>query len=151
VDLLTRLRSLPDYDVLTDAEHAAVLDASELLDELRPRGYVFALARDGTLRVAPPAGADKEARGRIAALAPAVVYVLRLERWADPLPDACRRCGAPVWQYSPNGHPYCEPHYRLAETRALREPEDAAPERREREREAAEHPSVTETDEGGAA
>jgi hypothetical protein len=106
---------------MTDAEHAAALDASELLDELRPRGYAFALAGNGTLRVAPPAGADKEEGGRIAALAPAGGYVLRLERWADPLPDACRTCGAPVWQYSPNRHPYCEPHYRLAEARELRE------------------------------
>ena len=64
---LTRLRECPDYDDLTDAEHAAVLDASELLDALRPQGYGFTLTRSGALKVAPPAGADKEARSRIAA------------------------------------------------------------------------------------
>jgi hypothetical protein len=32
--------------------------------------------------------------------------------------DTCRICRAPVWQYSPGGHPYCEAHYRLAERRA---------------------------------
>ena len=89
---LTRLRDCPDYDDLTDAEHVAVLDARELLDELRPQGYCVTLARTGTLRVVPPAGADKEVRSRIAALAPALAYVLRLERWTDPLPDACRAC-----------------------------------------------------------
>jgi hypothetical protein len=114
---LTRLRACPDYDDLTDAEHGAVLDARELLDELRPQGYGVTLARTGTLRVVPPAGADKEARSRIAALAPALAYVLRLERWADPLPEACRRCAAPVDAFSPNGHPYCSPCYAVAAAR----------------------------------
>ena len=115
---LTRLRACPDYDDLTDAEHGAVLDAADLLDELRPLGYGFTLLRRGPLQVTPPAGADKEAKARIAALAPALAYVLRLERWADPLPDACRACGAPVWRYTPTGYPYCARHYRLAAARA---------------------------------
>jgi hypothetical protein len=115
---LTRLRACPDYDDLTDAEHVAVLDASELLDALRSQGYGFTLTRTGTLRVAPPAGTDKEARQRIAALVPALAYVLRLERWADPLPGACRRCAAPVDAFSPNGHPYCSPCYAVAAARA---------------------------------
>ena len=131
---LTRLRECPDYDDLTDAEHAAVLDASELLDAFRPQGYGFTLTRSGALRVAPPAGADKEARARIAALAPALAYVLRLERWADPLPAACRRCAAPVDAFSPNGHPYCSACYAVAaarderrrrETAALLQPDGA--------------------------
>ena len=125
---LTRLRECPDYDDLTDAEHAAVLDASELLDAFRPQGYGFTLTRSGALRVAPPAGADKEARSRIAALAPALAYVLRLERWADPLPAACRRCAAPVDAFSPNGHPYCSPCYAVAAARdERRRRETAAP------------------------
>ncbi len=115
---LTRLRACADYDDLTDAEHVAVLDAADLLDELRPLGYGFTLLRRGPLQVTPPAGADKEAKARIAALAPALAYVLRLERWADPLPDACRACGAPVWRYTPNGSPYCARHYRIAAVRA---------------------------------
>ena len=114
---LIRLRDGPDYDDLTDAEHVAVLDARELLDELRPQGYGVTLARTGTLRVVPPAGADKEVRSRIAALAPALAYVLRLERWADTLPEACRRCAAPVAAFSPNGHPYCAPCYAVAAAR----------------------------------
>jgi hypothetical protein len=120
VDLpgLTRLRACPDYDDLTDAEHAAVLDASELLDELRPKGYSVTLARTGTLQVKPPSGADKETKARIAALVPALAYVLRLERWADPLPETCRRCASPVDAFSPNGHPYCASCYALAETRS---------------------------------
>ena len=122
----TRLRAHPDYDDLTDAEHVAVLDAAELLDELRPDGYAFAQARDGTLLVTPPAGADKETRGRIAALASAVAYVLRLERWADPLPETCRRCGAPVEQFSPGGHPYCRPCYAVAAELARRRAAGAA-------------------------
>jgi hypothetical protein len=136
VDLpgLTRLRACPDYDDLTEVEHSAVLDARELLDELRPQGYGVTLARTGALRVVPPAGADKEARSRIAALVPALAYVLRLERWADPLPAACRQCAAPVDAFSPNGHPYCSPCYAVAaarherrqrETVALREPGSA--------------------------
>jgi hypothetical protein len=118
---LTRLRACPDYDDLTDAEHAAVLDAADLLAELRAQGYGVVLARTGTLQVKPPAGADKETRGRIAALVPALAYVLRLERWTDPLPEACRRCGADVerW-FSPGGYLYCGPCYELAETKALR-------------------------------
>jgi hypothetical protein len=86
VPRLNGLAACPDYDALTDAEHAAVLDASELLDELRLQGYGFALARDGALGVRPPVGADTAMRARIAALAPAVVYVLRLERRADDAP-----------------------------------------------------------------
>ena len=77
---LTRLRACPDYDALTDAEHAAVLDASELLDELRPLGYSFALAGSRMLRVTPPVAADTAAKARIAALAAAIIYVLQLER-----------------------------------------------------------------------
>ena len=124
---LSRPRAHPDYDDLTDAEHVAVLDAAELLDELRPDGYGFALARDGTLRVTPPAGAaDTDTRGRIAALVPAVAYVLRLERWADPLPETCRRCGAPVEQFSPGGYPYCRPCYEVAAELARRRAAGAA-------------------------
>jgi hypothetical protein len=115
---LTRLRECPDYDDLTDAEHVAVLDASELLDELRLQGYGFTLTRSGALKVAPPAGADKEAKARIATLVPALAYVLRLERWTEPLPEACRRCAAPVDAFSPNGHPYCASCYALAEARS---------------------------------
>ena len=74
---LTRLRAGPAYDDLTDAEHVAVLDASELLDELRRQGYGFTLLGRGALKVAPPAGAAKEAKARIAAPAPALAYVLR--------------------------------------------------------------------------
>jgi non-specific serine/threonine protein kinase len=48
---LSRLRVGPDYDTLTHGEHAAVLDASELLDGLRPAGYGFALARVRVLTV----------------------------------------------------------------------------------------------------
>ena len=134
---LTRLRAGPAYDDLTDAEHGAVLDAAELLDELRPQGYGFTLLRSGPLQVAPPVGADKEAKARIAALAPALAYVLRLEADAAPLPDACRACGAPVWQYTPSGDPSCERHFRIAKARALLALADADLERRRREREAA--------------
>ena len=143
---LTRLRDGPDYDDLTDAEHVAVLDARELLDELRPQGYGFTLLRGGPLRVAPPAGADKEAKARIAALAPALAYVLRLEAGAAPLPDACRACGAPVWQYTPSGDPSCERHYRIAKARALLRLADADLERRRREREAAAAPGSASED-----
>jgi hypothetical protein len=115
---LTRLQACPAYDDLTAAEHVAVLDAGELLDELRPQGYGFTLLRRGALTVAPPAGADKEAKARLAALVPALAYVLRLERWTDPLPEACRRCAAPVDAFSPNGHPYCASCYALAEARS---------------------------------
>jgi hypothetical protein len=125
---LSRLRAGPDYDALTDGEHAAVLDASELLDGLRLAGYGFALARDGTLIVAPPAGARPEegARPRVAALAPALGYVLRLERWADPLPAVCRRCAAPVERFSPGGYAYCGGCYALAEEKARRRAAGAA-------------------------
>jgi hypothetical protein len=137
MDLLSRLRALAataaDYDGLSDAEHAAVLDAGELLDALRPRGYGFAVTEAGVLKVRPPRpagtaapGAVEHARRRVAGLASAIVYVLRVEASTTPLPDACRACGAPVWQYSPNGHPYCEPHYRLAERRS-RERDEAGP------------------------
>jgi hypothetical protein len=126
---LSRLRAGPDDDALTDGEHAAVLDASELLDGLRPAKYGFALARDGTLTVTPPAGArpDGGARARIAALAPALGYLLRLERWTDPLPAVCRRCAAPVERFSPGGHASCEGCYAPAEARALRRAAAAAP------------------------
>jgi hypothetical protein len=134
---LTRLRACPAYDDLTAVEHVAVLDAAELLDELRPQGYGFTLLRSGPLRVAPPVGADKEAKARIAALAPALAYVLRLEADAAPLPDACRACGVPVWQYTPSGDPACERHFRIAKARALLALADADLERRRREREAA--------------
>jgi hypothetical protein len=136
VDPLTRLRGLPrpEYDALSDAEHLAVLDAAELLDELRPLGYRFAPGARGALEVRPPAGADKEARARVAALAGAVVYVLRLEAGATPLPDACRACGAPVWRYTPDGAPYCEPHSRIARAQALLALADADLARQARER-----------------
>ena len=137
---LTRLRACPAYDDLRAVEHVAVLDAAELLDELRPQGYGFTLLRSGPLRVAPPVGADKEAKARIAALAPALAYVLRLEADAAPLPDACRACGAPVWQYTPSGDPSCERHFRIAKARALLALADADRERRRREREAAAAP-----------
>ena len=125
---LSRPRAHPDYDDLTDAEHVAVLDAAELLDELRPDGYAFALARDGTLLVTPPArgAAERDTRRRIAALAPPAAYVLQLERWADPLPETCRRCGAPVEQFSPGGHPYCRPCYAVAAELARRRAAGAA-------------------------
>ena len=123
--LLTRLRVLEPtpagYDSLSAEEHVAVLDASELLDALRPRGYGFALAADGSLKVrppAPPATVDPATRARVVTLADAVVFVLRAEVVATPLPDTCRVCGAPVEQYSPGGHAYCEPHFALAERRA---------------------------------
>ena len=101
---------------------------------MRPLGYGFALLRHGPLRVTPPAGADKVAKARIAALVPALAYVLRLERWADPLPAACRRCAAPVDAFSPHGHPYCSACYAVAaarderrrrETAALLQPDGA--------------------------
>jgi hypothetical protein len=125
---LSRLRAGPDCDALTHAERAAVLDASELLDGLRPAGYGFALARDGTLTVTPPAGArpDGGARSRVAALAPVLGYALRLERRADPLPADCRRCGAPVARFSPGGHASCEGCSALAEEKALRRAAGAA-------------------------
>src|SRR5262245_790654 len=102
---LTPLRAGLDGDALTDGEHAAVLDAAALLDALRPAGYGFALARDGTLTVRPPAGTrpDEGVRSRVAALAPALGYVLRLEQRAAPLPAVCRQCGAPVEQFTPEG------------------------------------------------
>ena len=145
MDPLIRLRDLPcpEYDGLSDAEHLAVLDAADLLDELRPLGYRFALGAGGALEVRPPAGADKETRARVAVLAGAVVYVLRIEAGAAPLPDACRACGAPVWQYTPNGHPYCEPHYRVAKARALLALADADLARQARARDAAAPPSRT--------
>jgi hypothetical protein len=145
VDPLIRLRDLPrpEYDGLSDAEHLAVLDAADLLDELRPLGYRFAPGERGALEVRPPAGADKETRARVAALAGAVVYVLRIEAEATPLPDACRACGAPVWQYTPDGDPYCEPHFRIAKAKALLELADADLARRARERGAAAPPDRT--------
>jgi hypothetical protein len=139
---LTRLRALApaDHDSLTDAEHLAVLDAADLLDELRAGGYAFALTAQGRTRATTPDGAPppKDVAGRVAALAGAIVYVLRIEAQADPLPDGCRRCGAPVWQYTPGGHAYCEQHYRIAKARALLQVADAdlarqAGERRRRE------------------
>ena len=93
---------------------------------VRPAGFGFALARDGTLAVTPPVGArlDNGVRSRVAALA--LGYVLRLERWADPLPTVCRRCGAPVERFSPGGHAYGGGGYALAEEQALLCPGGAA-------------------------
>jgi hypothetical protein len=123
MDRLARLRTLAPttagYDSLTDAEHVAVLDASELLDELRPLGYGFALRPDGTLKVSPPPAADKDTRERVVALGGALVYVLRIEASAESLPDACLACEEPVWQYSDNGFPYCETHFRVAKAKVL--------------------------------
>ena len=117
--------ALADYDSLTDAEHLAVLDASELLDALRAHGYRFWV--DGeVLAVEPPAEpgqkapAPKDVREQLTTLAGAVVFVLRAEAVATPLPDTCRVCGAPVERFSPGGHPYCQRHYELAARRARR-------------------------------
>ena len=109
---LTPLRAGLDRDALTDGEHAAVVDAAALLDSLRAAGYGFALARDGTLTVRPPAGArpDEGVRSQVAALAPALGYVLRLERRADPLPVVCHQCGAPVERFTPEGAAVCRVH-----------------------------------------
>ena len=30
-------------------------------------------------------------------------------------PETCLVCSAPVWRRSPNGYPYCKPHYQEAE------------------------------------
>jgi hypothetical protein len=109
---LSRLRAGPDDDALTRDEHAAVVDAAELLDALRAARYGFALARDGTMSITPPAGArpDEGVRPRIAALAPALGYVLRLERRADSLPAVCEQCGAPVERFTPGGAAVCRIH-----------------------------------------
>jgi hypothetical protein len=67
--------------------------------------------------------------------------VLRSEAGAAPLPDACRACGAPVWQYASEGAPFCEPHSRLAGARARLALADADLARQARERDAAAPPS----------
>jgi uncharacterized Zn finger protein (UPF0148 family) len=145
VDPLSRLRGRPrpEDDGLSDAEHLAVLDAADLLDELRPLGYGFSLGPGGALEVRPPAGADKETRTRVASLAGAVVSVLRIEAGATPLPDACPTCGAPVWQYTPDGEPRCERHSRSAVAEARPALADADLERQAQARDAAAPPDGT--------
>jgi hypothetical protein len=125
MDPLIRLRGYPDYDGLSEPERVAVLDAADLLDELRPKGYRFAPGPDGTLRVRPPAGADKEARARVAALAGALLYVLRAEAEASP-EAGCAACGAAVARIAPDdGRPLCRAHFREARARALLRAADA--------------------------
>jgi hypothetical protein len=49
-------------------------------------------------------------RSRVATLAPALGYVLRLERRADPLPAVCQQCGASVEPFTPEGASVCRIH-----------------------------------------
>lgn len=80
MDSLTRLRSFPGYDSLTDDEVEAVIAASDLLEALRPSGFVFALEPNGALQVMPPAGDHDDVRVRVVALADAILFCLHDER-----------------------------------------------------------------------